>query len=196
MGALVIVLTIAVLVHPEPLPGEVGYVRGLQDLGEPVPSLAEVVRTMTSTPGALVVLVIPAIAAIVRFGARGLGAVAIALLALLVVQPVTKEIVDRPRPTATHVDVRAGHTSKSYPSGHSLSTTVVWGALAAFAVRRHRPLLAVIALVPVVLTFFASGVQGVHWPTDALAGTVIGALAACAALAVLPEPSQHAPGAQ
>ena len=193
-GVLVAILTIAVLVHPGPLPGEVAYIRGLQDLGEPVPSIAEFARTTMGTTGALIVMIVPAVWAVGRFRAHGLCAVVVALLVMLVVQPAMKEIVDRPRPTTAQVDVRAAHTSKSFPSGHSMSTTVVWGALAGFAWQRRRRALAALALVPIVLTFVASGVQGVHWPTDAIGGTLLGALAAAAVLALLsrpPEPASH-----
>ena len=98
---------------------------------------------------------------------------------MLVVQPLFKEIVDRPRPAAADVEVRATSTSESFPSGHSLSTTTAWGAAALVAARRDRRLAAPLT-VPILLTFLAGGVQGLHWPTDAIAGTTTGALAAFA----------------
>lgn len=177
-------LTVAVLLHPEPLPGEIAYVGRLQGLGEPVPSIAELVRVTTGTEAALLLCVVPVAWLVVRHRRSGLGAAAIALSAMLVVQPVLKEIVDRPRPSASVVEVRATPTSKSFPSGHSLSTTTVWGA-AALVARRRRPGLTAIAAGPIVLTFVAGGVQGVHWPSDAVAGTLIGAVAATAIAAQL-----------
>lgn len=182
-GTVVVLLTLAVLVHPGPLRGELGYIHFLQDLGEPVPTIAEVVRATTGTEAALIVLIVPAMWAIWRHRWRGAFAVLIALVTMLVVQPVMKEVVDRPRPSAEQVDVRAEHSSMSFPSGHSMSTTVLYGAIAGFAWQRGRRGLATVAAVPIVLTFFASGVQGVHWPTDAIAGTLLGALAARASLA-------------
>ena len=185
--AIVVLVTLALVAasHPGPLPGEVPYIRWLQRLGEPVPSLAGFVRTTTGTEGSLVVGVLPGIWLVRRYGQAGARAVLIALLILLVVQPVFKELVDRPRPTATQVEVRAEHTSKSFPSGHSLSTTTIWGTASGLAWRRRRRLLAAGAAVPIMMTGLASGVQGVHWPSDAIAGTLAGVLAATAILHTL-----------
>lgn len=176
--ACVVALAIVVVGHPEPLPGEVAYVRWLQDLGEPVPTLADVVRATTGTEAALLVALVPAGWLLWRDRRAGLLTVAIAAGTMLVVQPAVKELVDRPRPSAEVVEIRAEHSSKSFPSGHSMSTTTVWGAAAGVAWQRRRRGLAAAAAVPVVATFFASGVHGVHWPTDAIGGTLLGACAA------------------
>ena len=180
-----LLLTVAVSLDPGPLPGELSYVRWLQDLGEPVPSIADVVRTTTGTEAALIVGALPAIWLIRRHRARGVAGVAIALVTMLVAQPLLKEIVDRPRPTPVQVEVRAEHESKSFPSGHSMSTTTVWGAAAAMAWLHRKRATAVVLGVPIALTGGSSGVQGVHWPSDALAGTLLGALAAVAMLEIL-----------
>jgi len=176
--AVLVALTVAVVVHPGPLPGELGYIRWLQARGEPLATIADVVRATTGTEAGVVVAVLFAVLLGRRYGRAVLPAVAVALVAMLVVQPLYKEIVDRPRPDATQVEVRAEHTSKSFPSGHSLSTTAVWGAAAGFAWTRRRRAWAVVAAVPVVLTGFSSAVQGVHWPSDAIAGTITGGFAA------------------
>lgn len=180
IGALAVaaVLAVVVMVHPGPLPGEVAYVRWWQDFGEPVPTIADVVRFTTGTAAALVVWLVPMLWLLVRGGRPGALAVAIALVTMLVAQPVLKEIVDRPRPTADVVDVRAEYESLSFPSGHSMSTTTTWGAAAGAAWVTGRRRLAIVAAVPVVLTFFASAIQGVHWPSDATGGTLLGAVAA------------------
>ena len=183
LGAAVAVLIATVLggvvaVQPGPLGGELAFVRALQDLPEPVPSLAEFVRFTTGSEGALLVAA-PAIAWLAwRRRRRDYLAIAVVLGTILVVQPVAKEIVDRPRPDSSQVDVRAGHESRSYPSGHSLSTTTVWGAAAGLLWLARRRRLAVMATVPIVLTGFASSVQGVHWPSDAIGGTLVGFAAA------------------
>lgn len=188
-AAIVLVaLTVIVLAHPAPLPGEVRYVGFLQRLAGPVPSVARFVRRTTGTEASVALAVPAGFWLITRYGRAGGGALAVALLAMLVLQPVYKELVDRPRPTVEQVEVRAHHTSKSFPSGHSLSTTTVWGAAAALAWRhRRRPVAGVLAL-PIVLTGLASAVQGVHWPSDALAGTLAGALAAVVIVRVLGPP--------
>ena len=54
-------------------------------------------------------MIAPAAWLIFRYRWHGATAVAVAGLTMLVVQPVVKELVDRPRPTVEQVDVRAEH---------------------------------------------------------------------------------------
>ena len=61
------------------------------------------------------------------------------------------------------------------------------------AARRGRPVLAGVLCVPIALTAAASQVQGVHWPSDALAGTLIGGVAAVMAATVLLREETKAP---
>ena len=190
--ATVIGLAVAVAIHPDPLPGEVSSIRRWQRLAEPIPTLAEWVRVTTSTQVTLVIAV-PAWWAIARHRGAGALAVAILLVTMLIAQPVIKEVIDRPRPTEAQVDVRAPYTSKSFPSGHSMSTTVAWGTAAIVAARRGRPVLAGVLCAPIALTAAASQVQGVHWPSDALAGTLIGGVAAVMAATVLLREETKAP---
>jgi membrane-associated phospholipid phosphatase len=75
-----------------------------------------------------------------------------------------------------------------------MSTTAAWGTAAIVAARRGRLLLAGVFCVPIALTAAASQVQGVHWPSDALAGTLIGGVAAVIAAVLLREetlPREH-----
>ena len=171
-------LTWAVVVRSGPLPGDLWVVRNAQELGQPVPTLAELVRLTTSTEACLIAS-IPAIVWLRRHHPLSvLPIVVIGLTWMLGVQPVSKELVDRPRPSEQQVDVRADHSSESYPAGHSLSTTATWGAASAYAWRNGRRWSAAALGLPVLLTGISSSVQGVHWPSDALAGTIIGGLAA------------------
>jgi membrane-associated phospholipid phosphatase len=86
-----------------------------------------------------------------------------------------KRVVRRPRPDNPRVQVLAGTPSKlSFPSAHATSTTaaaVVFGALL------RKPLVA--ALVPPMA--LSRMVLGVHYPTDVVAGSVLGAAVAFAA---------------
>jgi undecaprenyl-diphosphatase len=126
-----------------------------------------------------------------RHGRRAAPAIVIALMSMLVLQPVTKELIDRPRPTADHVDVRAEHTSTSFPSGHSLSTTTTWGAAGLVTWRAQRRRWAAVLTIPVALTGVSSSVQGVHWPSDAVAGTIIGGFAAWWIMRVVPRSGER-----
>jgi membrane-associated phospholipid phosphatase len=184
-GAIAIALAIAVLIEPGPLPGELSIVRWWQRIGEPVPTLAEWVRLTTSTEACLIVFAIPAVLVIKRHRRAGGAAVAIAVLTMLVAQPVLKEVIDRPRPSPEQVDVRAEYDSKSFPSGHSMSSVAAWGCAALVAARHRRPLVAAALCVPVALTSVASLVQGVHWPSDSTAGLMIGGISAIGTAAVL-----------
>jgi len=83
--------------------------------------------------------------------------------------------VRRPRPEDPRVQVHVGTPSRlSFPSAHATSTTaapVLFGALL------RKPLAA--ALVPPMA--LSRMVLGVHYPTDVLAGSALGAAVALAA---------------
>lgn len=183
-----VALTIGVVAVDGPLPGEVAIIRWLQDFGQPVPAFADVLRFTTGTEGNLLIGALPAVWLVRRHGRRGVAAVAICLTAMLAVQPVSKALVDRDRPDETQVEVRAEHTSRSYPSGHSLSTTAVFGTAALYAWRTGRRGWALLIAVPIPATAVSSGIHGVHWASDAIAGTIIGGAAAWTAVAVLQLP--------
>jgi membrane-associated phospholipid phosphatase len=86
-----------------------------------------------------------------------------------------KRVVRRPRPQHPRVRVLVGTPSRlSFPSAHATSTTaaaVVFGALL------RKPLVA--ALVPPMA--LSRMVLGVHYPTDVVAGSVLGAAVAVGA---------------
>jgi membrane-associated phospholipid phosphatase len=171
-------LTLAVLRDRGPLPGDLWFVEHIQRLGPPVPAIADAIRLVTSTE-ACIAASLPALIWMARRQRRATSIViAIAAASMLVVQPGAKQLVDRPRPSEELVDVRADYSSKSYPSGHSLSTTTTWGAAGGYAWRAGRRRLAAGLWIPILLTGLSSSVQGVHWPSDAAAGTLIGGLAA------------------
>ncbi len=102
--------------------------------------------------------------------------VALVLIAGALFTEVVKELVARPRPTANPLVSAPGY---SFPSGHTLNSTVTYGILAlvawrsrlSLAVRRAVLILAVILPVLIGLSRIA---LGVHWPTDVLAGWLAG----------------------
>jgi membrane-associated phospholipid phosphatase len=91
-----------------------------------------------------------------------------------------KRVVRRPRPDHPQVQVLVGTPSRlSFPSAHATSTTtaaVLFGALLG------RPLAA--AVVPPMLV--SRLVLGVHYPSDVLAGSLLGAAVAALARRRMP----------
>ncbi len=97
----------------------------------------------------------------------------------LALGPVLKAIVERPRPALSDHVVFVN--SWSYPSGHSLNSMVVLGLLTVLAVRERpgavrRTVLAALGAFLVVVVGFSRVYLGVHWPSDVLAGWLIGVL--------------------
>lgn len=89
---------------------------------------------------------------------------------------VVKAVVDRPRPLLVDpVAVADGH---SFPSGHAMSSTVVYGALLLVflpvVARRARPVVVAAAVVLVAAIGFTRLALGVHYITDVLGGFVLG----------------------
>ncbi len=87
-----------------------------------------------------------------------------------------KVLVNRPRPVVDHPIATA--LGKSFPSGHAMSSTVTYGALALVFLpvlpRRWRPV-ALLAVVGVVLAIGASRLfLGVHFVSDVVGGFVLG----------------------
>jgi membrane-associated phospholipid phosphatase len=87
-----------------------------------------------------------------------------------------KVLVNRPRPVLA--DPLAHAVGKSFPSGHAMSSTVVYGALLLVflpVVPRRRRWLAVAATATLVLLIAASRIAlGVHFLSDVLGGIVLG----------------------
>lgn len=89
---------------------------------------------------------------------------------------VVKEVVGRARPSL--VDPVATAHGKSFPSGHAMSSTVVYGALLMVFLpvmgRRSRPVVVAGAVVLVLAIGFSRLALGVHFITDVLGGYVLG----------------------
>jgi undecaprenyl-diphosphatase len=84
---------------------------------------------------------------------------------------------DRPRPS---IFVPVVHTvSSSFPSGHAMSAAIVYSTVAYLAARLHkrrwaRWLVMTAALIVIALISFSRMYLGVHYPSDVIAGVVIG----------------------
>ncbi len=163
------------------LPGDTETASWLQGLSFPGESLADTVRSITSTQ--LLLAAGGALALLLWLRGYRLEALvfAAALIALPLLQAGIKEIVDRPRPTADLVELRAAFSSPSFPSGHVMSATYFYGFLLDLALSFPLPSLAraALAAVPAAVLALTGPVNvwlGVHWPSDTLGGYAWGAL--------------------
>jgi len=140
--------------------------------GLPVPEWAW--RAITSLGGPLLIVVGTAFVVAVLLSGRLRLALIIAgtLIVASLVTHVIKDYVARPRPPWDHL-VHA--TSFSFPSGHSLNSTVSYGLLAVVAWRSRIPDTARRAAIVLAFTLpFLIGLSriglGVHYPSDVLGG--------------------------
>ncbi|MCH8066310.1 MAG: phosphatase PAP2 family protein [Chloroflexi bacterium] len=157
------------------LPGDVRIAEWAQ--GQPFPgeSLSDAARAITTTE---VVLAIgaAAVAGLWLLGRRWEAALLlVGLIVLPLLQGGLKEIVDRPRPGAPLVDLRAGFSSASFPAGHVMSPIFLYGFFLYLSLRSG--LLNALRLVVGLWSAFvliAAGPPnvwlGVHWPSDILGG--------------------------
>lgn len=90
-----------------------------------------------------------------------------------------KQLIERPRPPIPERMVEL--SSYSFPSGHAMSSTVVYGLIAVSAywcsawVRAHRWVLITAPLLALAIGF-SRVYLGAHWMTDVLAGWAFGAI--------------------
>jgi undecaprenyl-diphosphatase len=172
--ALAIALSALLAADGDPLPGDLRLTPWVQDL----PAFHTVARAFRWGMGTEGVILIGIAAAIALTLARRTTEALVLLLALLLLrllQPLIKDIVDRPRPAEDLVERRAGFGSESFPSGHLMGAAVLAGMLAIIAwtlpLPRWARLVFSCVLVLLVVANGASSVYlGVHWPSDLLGG--------------------------
>lgn len=101
-----------------------------------------------------------------------------AALAASLASTLLKNLYDRPRPALVpHLD----HVSSwSYPSGHATSIAAIAIALALLVPPRWRRAAVASAALAILLTDLSRVTLGVHWASDVVGGTLLGAAAALA----------------
>lgn len=105
------------------------------------------------------------------------GVLMIASLGTLLLNDGMKLIFARPRPTLWQPLIK--EISYSFPSGHALGASVLYGFLAYLFVRRYPQrsyLIYGITIAIIGLISLSRLYLGVHYPTDILAGYIIGLL--------------------
>lgn len=173
-----VLLSVAVAIDGEPLPGDLALTRRAQDLPA-FHTTARAFRWGMGTEGVLVAGAGFAAGLWLWRRRREAGVLVLALLVLRLVQPLLKDIVDRERPSEALVDRRAGFSSESFPSGHMMSAVVLCGILMAIVCilplgRGTQWVLAAALAVVVGLNGLSTVYMGVHWPSDLLGGLLLG----------------------
>lgn len=139
---------------------------------------------VADTLGILVVLVLAVIVLLIlrrRWAALFLGlALVLELISFLLVNVV----VDRPRPDVVRLGTLP--STSSFPSGHTAAVVALYGGLALILSNRFRSLVVrfIVWLVAVFLTAaigYGRVYRGMHHPSDAIAGVLLGIAVLCAA---------------
>ncbi len=135
------------------------------------------ILTFFGSPVWFYVIVIPAVFWVWRGGHVRLAVfLVVTTLGGGLLDTIVKEAVGRPRPSL--VDPVATAQGKSFPSGHAMSSTVVYGALLMVFLpvigRRYRLVVLVGAILLVAAIGFTRLALGVHFISDVLGGFVLG----------------------
>jgi undecaprenyl-diphosphatase len=138
-------------------------------------------RDITALGGAsglalLTLLVIGLLLCMRKFATAGFVAASIAGGALL--SGVLKSLFQRPRPDVVPYLVDFSQTS--FPSGHAMNSAIVFLTLGALLTRTQedravRIYLIAASILLTLLVGFSRIYLGVHWPSDVLAGWIVGA---------------------
>jgi len=185
-----VALAAAVMLR-SPLPGEIAIMREVQSW--PVATIARLgILAGESWVDALVAAI--AAAALFAIWRRpGLAAFVVTCALFRMISTPLKLLVGRARPDATQVRVTEIQDTYAFPSGHTLGATLCWGALAvvvwlALRGRVRYPVALVLIAVPLA-TALGRMYVGAHWPTDVVAGWLIGSIPLVAMAASARTPS-------
>ena len=105
----------------------------------------------------------------------------IAVMLLRIVAMAFKGVIGSPRPTVAQADLHEVYHGTGFPSGHTLTSTILLGGLAFVMVRHLRgrwvPAVAgTIWMIGVLATGFARVWSGAHWASDVLGAAMLGVL--------------------
>ncbi len=153
--------------------------RELQEFNAPV--IDQVVRLISHIGDAitLIILAVSLSALLVLKGHRRTGKYILLSLLSLPLDYVLKAIWERERPDEEIVHVLVNRAGYSFPSGHALGSTAVYGFLAVLAwihLKDHRMRVSasmILAILP-VLVCLSRVYLGAHWFSDVIGGMALG----------------------
>lgn len=143
--------------------------------------IVQAVVDLTALGGMAVLTLITLLSALYLGVARRLTSalwLALAVAGGLALSHSLKLLFERPRPDVIEHIVAV--STASFPSGHATNSAVVYLTLAAIIAREHghRPLRIYVIVAGIFLTVLVGSTRlilGVHWPSDVLAGWILGA---------------------
>lgn len=130
--------------------------------------------------GAVWIVMATGLLCIKRYRKTGIAVAVALLLGFLITNVILKNLVMRPRPYEV---VEGLHSligkvyGSSFPSGHTTSSMAAGFVM----LTGQNKYLGIVAFVLAILIAFSRMYLGVHYPTDVLAGVVIGGIAAFSA---------------
>ena len=144
-----------------------------------VQTVIEVARVVTWAGSAFLLVPLAVVCCLLldRAGLRREAiALALALGGAMLISDLTKALTSRPRPPVEHLQ---SVTGSSFPSGHATQASAFWISLtlALRATELPRAIVrvaAVIALLVVLAVAWSRVYLGVHYPSDVVAGVILG----------------------
>lgn len=157
------------------LPGDLAITREVQGWPFPGETLSDFVRAATATDAVILAGLALAVLLWATGQRRPALTLALGVLILPLLQSGIKELVDRPRPAPGVVELRASFSSPSFPAGHVMSPTVLYGFVLYLCAWLPWP--AALRILGAAWAAFLLGLTGlvnihlgVHWPSDVLGG--------------------------
>lgn len=177
------------------LPGDAGILAFVQQLHQPlIVSFINLSSDLNwPTPAGITVIAVTIVLLLVRRVRAALGALIAGFLADSASFFLLNDWVRRARPHDVQIHAVAGIGATSYPSGHVVHVTAFYGFLFYLALREERwhprwiPALRVVEGICAYFILFigiSRLLEDDHWPSDVLAGYLLGAMMLAVAIVV------------
>jgi len=160
------------------LPGDLAISEFVQRAHGQIPrGIWHVGNTFGTTMYAVGVFVLVLIAMLIVRWWREAIFLALVMVGRILAMPL-KELLHSPRPTSAQLTIVEIEEGFGFPSGHTLTATILFGGLVVIAIRRapqvDRRLLLAIWVLGVLATIFARVWSGAHWSSDTLGSVLLG----------------------